>query len=112
MIIIYKNRGILVPVFILVPLVGILILSGELKRNVGGVFASDYDKNLLFGIAFLISGIWTYWKRADYILVNGEKEEIEMNNHFFYISLKLWSKILFVCGIITLLVGIVETFEL
>ena len=112
MIIFYKNRGILVPVFIIIPVVGILILSGVLERNVGGIFASNYDKNIVLGVGLLISGIWTYLKRTDYIIVNGEKEEIEMNNHLFFISLKLWSKIIFIGGLLTVLAGILETLNL
>ncbi|MBL4745139.1 MAG: hypothetical protein JKY08_02100 [Flavobacteriaceae bacterium] len=112
MIIIYKNRGILVPVFIIIPVVGILILSGVLERNIGGIFASNYDKNIILGIGLVISGIWTYLKRTDYNIVNGEKEEIEMNNHLFFISLNLWSKILFVVGLLTVIYGVLETLNL
>ena len=112
MIIIYKNRGILVPVFIIIPVVGVLILSGVLERNIGGIFASNYDKNIVLGIGLLISGIWTYLKRTDDIIVNGDKEEIEMNNHLFFISLNLWSKIIFIVGLLTVLAGILETLNL
>ncbi|SEL17045.1 hypothetical protein SAMN04487910_1923 [Aquimarina amphilecti] len=61
------------------------------------------------GVWFLISGIWTYLTSEDYIIVDGEKEKIHMNNHFFYISMKLWSYIILVLGILTLISGIVET---
>ncbi len=112
MIIFYKNRGILLPVFITIPVIGIVILSVILRENVGGIFASDYDKNIVFGIGLLISGIWTYLKRTDFIEVNGVKEEIEMNHHFFFVSLKLWSKILLGAGILVLLGGIAETLDM
>ncbi len=111
MIFFYKNRGILVPIFLIVPFVGTAILSGVLKRNIGGIFASDYDQQIVMGIGLLISGIWTFLKSEDYIEVNGLKEKIEMNYHFFFVSMKTWSYIMLVGGILVLLTGIIETIE-
>ncbi|WBX77888.1 hypothetical protein PG911_06435 [Tenacibaculum ovolyticum] len=111
MILIYKNRGILVPVFLVVPIVGVAIISGVLKRNIGGLFAYDYDYQIILGIGLLISSFWTYIKSEDYIEVDGKKEKIEMNNHFFYIPMKLWSKIMVIAGVLTLIAGITETLE-
>ena len=111
MIIIYKNRGILIPIFLIVPFVVTAILSGVLKRNIGGIFDYDYDKQIVIGIGLLISSLWTYLKSEDFIEVNGKKEKIEMNNHFFYISMKTWSHIILVVGILVLAGGLVETFD-
>ncbi|CAM1356090.1 hypothetical protein [Tenacibaculum ascidiaceicola] len=110
MIIIYKNRGILIPLFLILPFVGTTILSGVLKRNIGGIFAYDYDFQIVMGIGLLISSLWTYLKSGDYIMINGIKEKIEMNNHFFYIPMKTWSYIMFAGGILVLAGGLLETF--
>jgi len=109
MIVIYKNRGILIPVYVVVSLVSTAILNSVLKEYIRGIFASNYDSQIVMGVGFLISGFWTYLTSEDYIIVDGEKEKIYMNNHFFYISMKLWSYIILVLGILTLISGIVET---
>lgn len=111
MIFIYKNKGILIPVFLITPFIAITVLSGVLERNVGGIFASNYDKQIIFGISLLISGIWTFFKGENFIKINGLKEKIEINNHFFYISMKMWSYIMLVGGILLFIVGIIETFS-
>lgn len=110
MIFIYKNKGILIPVFLMTPLIVITVLSGVLERNVGGIFAANYDKQIIFGISLLISGIWTFFKSEDFIKINGSKEKIEINNHFFYISMKMWSYIMLVVGILLFIVGIIKIF--
>lgn len=112
MILIFKNRGALVPVFLIVPLVGTVILREVLKRYLGGIFAYDYDFQIVLGISLLISSLWTYLKRDDYVTVNGVKEKVEIDNHFYYISLKIWSYIMLIAGILVLVGGILETFGL
>jgi hypothetical protein len=105
---IYKNRGILIPVFLIVPVISFLILSGELGRNFGGFFVTESFKQVMIGIGFLISFIWTYLTREDYILVDGKKEKIEMYNHFFYISNRTWSFIMLGLGIIIIIGGVID----
>lgn len=112
MIIIYKNRGILIPFYFVAPLLGVAILSQFLKAYVGGIFESDYDNQILFGISLFISFAITYHYSEDYITINGVKEKVEMDNHFFYIPLKIWSYIMLVGGVITLTNGISETFNI
>ncbi|UMB61409.1 hypothetical protein MHL31_04195 [Lutibacter sp. A80] len=109
MIFIYKNRGILIPVYLFVSVLGIIILNGLLKEYIGGFFSSEYDFQIVLGIGLLISFIWTYLTSYDYIEVDGEKQRIEMNNHFFYISNRLWSYIMLGASILALAGGIIET---
>ncbi len=111
MIIIYKNRGILVPVYFIVSVLLVTLLNGFLKEYVGGVFASKYDFQIVLGIGFLISGIWTYLKSEDYVEINGEKEKVDFENAFFFITMKLWSKIMFVMGFLIIIGGILETID-
>ncbi|WP_430401174.1 hypothetical protein [Flavobacterium sp.] len=108
---IYKNRGILIPVFLIVPAIGFLILSGELGRNFGGYFATESFKQIMIGIGFLISFIWTYLTSEDFIIVDGKKEKIEMFNHFFYIPNKTWSYIMLGFGILVIIGGLLEFFS-
>ena len=90
---------------------GTAMISGILKRNIGGIFAADYDKQIVIGTGILISALLTYLKSEDFIEVNGKKEKIEMNNHFFYISMKMWSYIMLAGGILVFISGLIETFE-
>ncbi|MGB6268337.1 MAG: hypothetical protein WBF67_04940, partial [Olleya sp.] len=69
MIFIYKNRGILVPVFLFVAVFGAIILNSFLKEYVGGIFNTKYDFQLVLGIGLLISGFWTYAKSEDFIII-------------------------------------------
>ncbi|WP_299249605.1 hypothetical protein [uncultured Aquimarina sp.] len=109
MIIIYKNRGILIPVYLVVSLIGVKILDSVITKYLGGIFAADYDFQIVMGIGFLISSVWTYLTSEDYEIVNGVKEKMYMNNHFFYISMKLWSYLMFGFGVLIVISGIVET---
>lgn len=111
MIIIYKNRGILIPIFLLIPVVGTLIMSGVLKRNIGGIFAYNYDQQIVIGLGLLISSLWTYLKSDDYVEVNGKKQKLDLGNHFFYIPMKTWSYIILVGGVLVLTGGLLETFS-
>lgn len=108
MIFIYNNRGILIPVFLVVPFIGILIIIGLLKSYFGEIFSSEYVLQIAIGIGLLISFVWTYLTSYDHIEVNGKKERIEMNHHFYYIPNRLCSYIMLVAGVLTIISGILE----
>lgn len=107
----YAGRGMLVPVYVGVSVVGIAILAKLLEEYVGGIFALRYSLHIVLGIGLLVSGLWNHLTSQDYITVNGKKQEIYLNNHLFYLPLKMWSYILFYGGALTLLGGILETLE-
>jgi len=109
MIFIYKNRGILIPVYFLVSVLGTIVLNGLLKKYLPYFFSFEYDFQIVLGVGLLISFIWTFLTSYDYIEVDGEKQRIEMNNHFFYISNRLWSYIMLGASILTLIGGIIES---
>ena len=109
MILIYKNRGILIPVYLVVSVLGTVILNGLLKSYIGGIFLNAYDSQIVLGIGLFIAFIWTFVTSYDYIEIEGEKERIEMNNHFFYISNRLWSYIMLGASVLVLAGGITET---
>ncbi len=109
MIFIYKNRGVLVPVYLFISVFGSILLNAFFKEYVGGIFNSDYDFQLVLGIGLLISGLWTYLKSEDFIEINGKKENVYIENSFFFISMKLWSYIMLGSGALALIGGIIET---
>ena len=110
MLFIYKGRGILIPVYVIVSFVVVAMISGALKRNVGGIFAYDYHMCLVLGPGIILSSIWTYLTSHDYIKTDGIKKKIDLGNSFFYIKMNIFSYILLASGIILTLVGIYKTF--
>jgi hypothetical protein len=106
MFIIWKNKGILIPIYVISSFIVIAILSGILKRNVGGVFANDYDYRIILGLGFLISGIWTYLTSEEYIKKDGQKIKVNIENKFFFISMKIWGYIITGVGLFFLLYGL------
>ena len=93
MLLIYKNKGILVAPYFIGSLIGTAILSGVLKRNVGGIFAKAdfYD---IIGSAFLVCAAITYITRNDYYKDRyGQKQKIDIPNEFFFISMQTWAYI-------------------
>jgi hypothetical protein len=106
MIIIWKNKGILIPVYVISTFIALAILSGILKRNVGGIFAYDYDYRIILGLGFIISGIWTFLTSEEYIKKDGKKILVDIENKFFFISMKIWGYIIIGAGIVFLLYGI------
>ncbi|WP_046745907.1 hypothetical protein [Kordia zhangzhouensis] len=111
MIFIYKNRGILIPVYLVVSVLGIIFLDKFLKESIGGIFLSGYDFQIVLGVGLFISFIWTYLTSYDYIEVDGKKQRIEMFNHFFFISNRLWSYIMLGASILVFSGGIIEILD-
>ncbi len=106
MLLIWKNKGILIPVYLIVSFIVTAIVGGILKRNVGGIFAYNYDLQIIFGIGFLICGLWTYLTSEEYIKKEGQKIKIEIKNSFFFISMKIWGYIFLVAGLFFLINGL------
>jgi hypothetical protein len=105
MIIIYENKGILMPVYFILSFFGSAFLAGELKRR----FNIDVSFTVVSSFACLISGILAclfcddYYKRKD-----GKKELLDNVNSFFFIKMKYWGYGLIVLGIIGMLFGKIE----
>ena len=112
MLLIYNNKGILIPVYFFVSIFLAFIINSIFYEFILK-FTSiiKYDHQIVFGVGFLIAFIWSYLTSYDSRLVNGIKERIEMNNHFFYVSNRLWSYIFLVSGILTIISGVLETIQ-
>ncbi len=111
MILIWKNKGILIPVYFITTFIVIAILNGILIRNVGGIFASDYDYRIILGLGLLISGIWTYLTSEEYFKKDGKKIKVDVENKFFFISMKIWGYIINGAGLLFLIIGLIETIK-
>ena len=94
MLLIWKNKGLLVLLYIVVSFLATAILLGVVRRNVGGFF-SRMDFSGTAGLSFLIAAAWTYLTKDDYYKdKNGEKKKMEIVNEFFFIRMERWVYIL------------------
>lgn len=110
MLVIFKGKGILVPVFFIVSFVSVAILAGILKRNVGGIFAQNYSFFIGFGLSVIVTGIWTWFASKDFIKKDGKKLKIDLDNSFFFIKMKIIGYILVLFGAIVFCYGFYDTF--
>jgi hypothetical protein len=96
MLIIWRNRGILVPIiFILSIIISLLIDSFVLKR-----FNVVLSTQIIIGIGVILSSVITYLLRDDYYKdKNGKKEKIEVEHSFFFISMASWSYVEIIFGL-------------
>ena len=102
MLLIWKNKGLLVMLYIIVSLIGTAMIIGALHRNFGGIF-SKIDFYTTIGIAFFIAGVWTYLTKDDYYKDrDGNKKKMDTINEFFFIRMEIWAYIFFVAALLFL----------
>lgn len=106
MIIIWKGRGILTPLVLILLLIGAFLLTGFLDENVGGYFNEDNVLVIAIALAFIISGVLTYKISLTHIVQDGVKIRVKAKHSFFFIPMKVWSIIKYVIGGLLLLIAI------
>lgn len=93
--VIYKNKGILVPVFFAVPAIGCGAILISLHRNLANF--PEVSIQTSFGITFLISAVWTYLAKDTYYRDEiGNKHILDVENSFYFIGMKIWAYIFLV----------------
>lgn len=102
---IYKNKGILVPIYLIAVVIGLAIVVNLLKSWVGGIFFVEYDMAIMFGIACVIAGEWTYRTRDSFYIANGQKKRMYEDNSFFFLSMEIWAYIYWSLGGICIVGG-------
>lgn len=107
-IIIWKNKGFLVLVYLVLFFIIVTTLSGVLDRNIGGIFSSNDNRMILYGIIFILSGtasiisdVYTFENRK---LI---REDIQVNE-FFFVQMKKWGYGFIFFGIINIIGGLLE----
>jgi len=108
MLIIFKNKGILTPVYLFASIIGTAILYGELIRYIKETSECDYNLKILLGFGFLIAGLWTYLTREDFVKRDGVKIKVDIENSLFFISMKTWAYIFMGVGILFLLLALIS----
>ena len=99
MLIFYKNKGILVIVYLIVRIIGTAILlsfAGESRES----FFGKIDFYSTIGIGFLFTGIWTYLTKDDFYKDrDGNKKKMDTPNELFWISMRVWAIIFIVIAV-------------
>lgn len=108
MLLIFKNKGILVPVFLMASLIASALTVNLLKTYVGGVFAAEYGMAIPVGFGFIIAGMWTYLTRDSYYISQGQRKRMNEENSFFFISMKFWAYIFALTGFIFIVYGLLD----
>lgn len=94
----YKNKGILIPAYLIICFISSLIVFANVLRVNAGFTCC---------IGFLLTAGWTYATRNDYYKnKEGIKVKADIQNEFFWISMHLWYKIFLVGSLICLIIGI------
>ena len=100
MFLVWKNKGLLVLLYLIICLIGTAVLAGVLHRNFGGIF-SKIDFFTTLGFALLFAAIWTYLTKDDYYRDrDGNKIKMDTVNEFFWISMGTWVYILLVLSLV------------
>jgi hypothetical protein len=100
MLLIYKNRGILIPVFAMVSVLSTVLIITSLARNEGGIFL-NINLNMSAGVGFIIAATWTYLVKDEYYKdAEGNKIMMDTENSFFFISMKYWALIFLIAGLL------------
>jgi membrane protease YdiL (CAAX protease family) len=100
MLLVWKNKGILVLLYIIVCFIGTAILVGVLHRNYGGIF-SKIDFYTGLGFACLFTSIWTYLTKDDYYKdKEGNRKKMDTVNEFFWINMRIWAIIFLIASFI------------
>lgn len=91
MLIIYKNKGILVLPIWIASVLGTVAVLKMLHENAGSTIP-QMDFYNCFGISFLVAGLWTFLIKDDcYKDREGNKKKMDTRNEFFFISMKVWA---------------------
>lgn len=98
MLLVWKGRGILAPIFLIVLMIIAYKLTYFLDDNVGGWFTEENILVLAISLAFIISGVLTYKVSLTYIEENGVKIKVKSPHSFLFIPLKAWSIIKYIIG--------------
>ncbi len=108
----YKNKGILVLVYVVVSLVVTMSLMALIKAYCFHDKMLKHFYGVAFGVAILVSGFWTYYTSDDYYIdENGEKQYMYFDHQFMFMDMKSWAYVFWAIGGFILLGSVYEVAE-
>lgn len=103
---IFKNKGILIPVFVAVSVIGTAFIVEAVKWSVEDLTTFEPNGYFVLGLGLFISSAWIYFVRHDYVKNKwGQKILVPMENEFYFLSMKTWSIILSIAGFCVIIYG-------
>ncbi|MCD6013631.1 MAG: hypothetical protein K0Q79_3493 [Flavipsychrobacter sp.] len=97
---IYKNKGILIPVYVIVSVLGVTMIAAALHRNYKEVFPT-LDVPGTIGTGFLVAALWSYLTKDSYYKDSeGNKVLMDDEHSFWFINMKIWACIFLAIGTI------------
>lgn len=100
MLIFYKNKGILVIVYLIVCIIGTAILL-NLANELADGLVDKIDFYSTLGFGFMFTGIWTYLTKDDFYKDrDGNRMKMDTPNELFWISMKNWAFIFIVIALV------------
>ena len=110
--IIYKGKGVLVPIFLTVSVLVTAVAFGELKRNTVLFGSTDISAKYILGIGCILAGLWTWYAKDTYITKDGKKIILhDEENSLYFIKMKYWSHLFFLIGIVLTLSKAITYFQ-
>lgn len=109
----YKAKGILIPVYALVPLVVFLTLTKVVDSYLfdDRIYKKVYD--LVASLAIITSGIWTFYTANDYYIDDeGEKHYMYFDNQFMFIKMEVWAYVFWIIGGLVFLGSVVDLIQI
>ncbi len=104
MIFIFENKGILIPIYLVVSIIATATGGRAIYEVLIGPEVPDSFIFIGMGVASLITALWTYLTKNDYYTDrNGVKQSMEIRHSFFFIKNDYWVYIFFALGIIALI---------
>ena len=102
MVIIFKNKGILVPVYFIGSIVVVMTIGKYLWEALfGPTIFSEGSFPIALGFSCLLTCVLVYLTKNDYYVdKNGDKQRMDIENSFFLIKMEYWVYIFFILGII------------
>lgn len=109
MIISWKNKGFFILIYLAL-FFGLILWGSEvLADTIGGIFASRYNRMILYGITCIFAAISTLL--TDILTINNGKLEVDKfpMNELYCVSMRHWGYIIFGFGVLNIIVGFLES---
>jgi hypothetical protein len=100
----FKNKGILVPVYLIASMLAVVCITALLDSYAGIAVPVTYNY-LIFGFGFVGAGLWTYLTRDSYYIANGRREAMGEDNSFFFLPMQIWAYIFLGTGVLFVFFG-------
>lgn len=106
--IIWKGKGIMIFLYLIVTVIVLAISNRLLIENFGMI---SVPIEVFMGLVLIVTGIWTKLTANDYYIdKEGKKKYLEIENELFFIKMSVWGLILPSIGVGLIIYGAIKVF--